>query len=104
MSKTYTYYIPTGADYYSEQTDETFCEETEYDYQVSDDEIKNAILDIVYELYFDKCALDDDKKKKIKKSIAIFLDENDLIDTLVDNFDNDLKDYFEEEAIKSARN
>lgn len=92
MSKTYTYYIPSGGEHYSEATDENFCDEVQYDYVVTDSEIKNAI-----------CKLDKEQSKLVKKALSSLINDYEFNDLLEDSLDDDLKDYFEEDAFKSAR-
>lgn len=103
MSKTYTYYIPSGGEHYSEATDENFCDEVQYDYVVTDSEIKNAIEDILFDTYFSKCKLDKEQSKLVKKALSSLINNYEFNDLLEDSLDDDLKDYFEEDAFKSAR-
>ncbi len=103
MSRIYTYFIPSGREHYSEATDENFCDEVEYDYVVTDSEIKSAIGDILFDTYFSKCKLDKEQRTLVKSALSSLLDDYELNDLLEDSLNDDLKDYFEEDAFESAR-
>lgn len=104
MSKTFNYCIEVGCSRYSEQTDEEFCDTVDYDYNVSNDEIEEALGVIIFnEEIGANIKLDANQKKMLKNNLSKFLKDNDLIDELSDIYEDSLKDYFEEKAIESYR-
>ena len=101
MGKVFTYTRQTGPDIYSEQTDETFCDTEDFEYEVDSDELSEAIEEIAYDKYFRNISVDKEQKNKIKKAIKSFISDCDLSDNLEDYFEDELKDYFEEDAFNS---
>lgn len=112
MSKTFTYTVQTGPDIYSEQTDECFCDEADFDYEVSSSKISQALPEIVLDNYFNKFFKNfpdkenKDLQKQLKRefieAMSNLLSDIDGED-LEDYFEEDLKSYFEEEAMDSYR-
>jgi len=101
MGKTFTYTRQIGPEYYSEQTDETFCDTEDFDYEVDDTEVSDAVEVLIYQNYFSKCGLNDDQKTKVKKAIKSFISDFDLSDALEEGLEEELKDYFESDAFSS---
>lgn len=96
MSKIFNYVIP-GDIYYLESTDEN--EEygaEEFEYEVDDKDLEEAVIDIVYRNYFNNF-----DNEKLKKSIEYFISDFDLLDKLVDEFEDELHEYFREKAFES---
>lgn len=100
----FNYTIQTGPDIYSEQTDETFCDETDFDYEVDDNEIEEEIVNIIYNNYFKKHNFDKKQTKNIKKEIKEFISDYDLFDTLSKDLYDELEDSFRDQAIESYNN
>lgn len=76
-----------GCETYSEYSDETFCDSVEYDYEVSFEKFKEAITKIFAEHF------------KIPQEIAYKIIFNfDLYDACEVEYEEQLKDYFEQEA------
>lgn len=89
MSKTFTYEIITECGYI-ENSDEYDYWGEEFEYEVDYQDLEDAIVDIIAQAgYFDG------DKKEIKK----FLNDFDLYDSLADILEDELHEYFEEEAI-----
>ena len=65
----------------------------EFEYEVDYRDLEDAIVDIIASSY-----LNGDKKK-----IKEFLDDFDLYDVLTEVLEDELRDYFEEEAFEWAR-
>ena len=101
MGKVFTYSRQTGPDIYSEQTDETFCDTEDFEYEVDYDDLSEAIEEMVYDNYFRNISVDKEQKKKIMKAIKSFISNCDLSDTLEEYFEDELKDHFEEDAFNS---
>ena len=86
--------------YYDSSLQE-YAEDTEsIEYEVSRENLENAIIDIVFTRYF-KILL---KQKKlhienIKCLIKKFIDGHDLYNQLIDDLEEDIKDFFEEEVL-----
>lgn len=88
---TFTYSI-TVASGYCEETDEYDEEDISFEYDVAEDRIEEAIVDIIYNEYFGNC------ENQVRKNIRDFIDTYDLWDNLKDKLEDDLYDYFEDEA------
>ena len=102
MSKTFEYFKKTGElrDMLGEwDGDEGF----EFEYEVEDDELLDAVVDLVYEDYFMKTELADrcDYAVAVKRGLKKFIEDNDNLDELVEDYEDELKEYFEEEALDS---
>ena len=115
MSKTFTYTVPCGKSYYSEELDEEFCDEKDLDYEVDWDRIRDALSEIMYEEYFLNVikvipgVQDDTEFKKticreIQNSINRMISGHDLEDSLSDDCEDWLKDYFEQDAMEYWNN
>ena len=111
MSKVFTYTRQCGPSYYSGYTDEDFYDEEDFEYEVDGDEIRCALADLMCQEYFLNVikvipGITEDKelKKKIcreiQNSINRMISDYDLEDSLSDNCEDWLKDYFEQEAMK----
>lgn len=98
--KTFTYQKVTNRVYspilddYVEETDD-IC------YNVDDKQLLSAVVDLVFEDYFmntelvDRCNYGSAVRNGLKK----FIEDNDNLDQLVEDYEDRLKDYFEEDAI-----
>ena len=79
--------------YYCEYSDEHEEEEFEFEYTVSDQELREAVVDCVNEYYFEG--------KLNKKHFKNFIRDADILDELVEIFEDELKEYFKEEAFET---
>ena len=91
MSKTFTYTKITEVGEVHGSLEE-YGEE--FEYEVDDLELKNVIVDLIWQDSFSKFS----EQSGIKNAIKNFIDENDLLDTFVDQYEDCLKEYFREEA------
>lgn len=107
--KTFTY-VATTKTVYLEGTDEyeDFGEEFEYD--VSYDDIKEALSELIYADYFSEF---EESKFEFNKSLFLsrttsglkrFIEDYCDIDDLIDEYYDGLKDYFERDALDSYYN
>ena len=64
-----------------------------FDYEVDDKKLLNAVCNLVDEYYFE-CKMN---IKNFKKFVRDF----DMFDTLIEGFEDELNDYFEQEALDS---
>lgn len=85
-------YSKTVASGYCEATDEYDEEDVEFEYEVDEERVENAIINIVYDECFSEC---DDT---VKKGIYDFINSYDLWDSLKEILEDALHDYFESEA------
>lgn len=101
--KTFTYYVQCGPDYYSEQTDETFCDEKEIEYEVEHDELVDALAEMVFDNEFDSKDLELNayQKKILTDSLRHFIINNNMEYDLADVYEDDLREYFRDAAIES---
>ncbi len=88
---TFTYSITVASGYCS-ATDEYDEEDISFEYEVDEDRIEDAIVDIIYYKYFGNY------ENKVNKNIRDFIDTYDLWDNIKDKLEDDLYDYFEDEA------
>ena len=95
---TFSYEIQSSPTYHSEETDEDFYETEEITYEADYDEVENAIVDIIAKGYFKNVVID---KQTFKKQLKDFLSDLDINDQLEEVFEDDLKEYFREEALES---
>lgn len=102
MKKTFTYnkiiesvYIPEIDEY--ENTGEDFK------YEVNENRLLEAVVDLSYDDYFKQTELADrvDYAVAVKMGLEEFIKNNDNLDQLVEYYEERLKDYFEEEAFES---
>ena len=101
MGKEFTYekVISVRHDY---DLDETVEGTEEFTYEADWKDVHNAIIDIVYGNNFRKMlATTHSEKNVIKSCIKEFIEDHDLYDILEENLEEELKEYFEEEAFKS---
>lgn len=104
MSKTFTYSRQCGPSSYSEYTDEEFYDEEDFEYEVSAEEIRDALTDLIFDDYFAKVPDLKENKDAIaetKKAIRNLIWDNDFEDDLSDAYEDELKDYFQEDAFNS---
>lgn len=104
MSKTFTYSRQCGPSSYSEYTDEEFYDEEDFEYEVSAEEIRDALTELIFDDYFAKVPGLKENKNAVaetKKAIRKFIDDNDMEDDLSDAYEDGLKEYFEEDAFNS---
>lgn len=105
MSKTFTYTRQCGPSYYSEQTDEDFCDEESFDYEVESDELEEALAEIIVEEELtDTLHLDTHQKQLLSNNVAKFISNADLFDTLTDYYEDSLKEHFESKAMEAWNN
>ena len=90
--KKFTYTKITGQ-YYLDYTDEWEEDGIEFDYDVEEDDLADAIVQLLQEDgYFEDVEIDD-----LKEFILNF----DLVDKLADEYESELKEMFEKEAFDS---
>ena len=115
MSKTFTYTRQCGPSYYSESTDEDFCDEEDFEYEVDYEDVWAACAELAYNDFFlkhlmnipeikENKELQKQMRKIIEHCISMFISELDIQDQAEEYFDESLKDYFEEDAMDSWNN
>lgn len=101
MKKSFTYGKIVKSVYleYSDEN-EDFVEE--FEYEVDHKQLLEAVVDLVYEEYFMESKLADrcDYSYSVKKSLREFIIDNDNLEELVERYEYELKNYFEEEAFE----
>ena len=93
MSKVFTYSKIIGR-VYLEGTDEYEEYDEEFEYEVEDDELLDAVADIVLGVYFDGCDV------SIKEGLKDFIKDNGNLAELVEDYEDELKDIFRQEAFE----
>ena len=90
--KTFTYTKITGQ-YYLDYTDEWEEDGIEFDYDVEEDDLADAIVQLLQEDgYFENVEIDD-----LKEFILNF----GLVDKLADEYESELKEMFKKEAFEN---
>ena len=90
--RSFTYTKVTGH-YYCQYSDEWEEDGIEFDYEVEEDDLADAIVQLLQEDgYFEDVEIDD-----LKEFILNF----GLVDKLADEYESELKDIFEQEALDS---
>lgn len=99
MSKTFKYYVTTKSEY-SPEIDETVEETEDFEYEVDDEELLDAVTDFIYDDYFSNTDIADNCEYvfAVKKGIKKLINDYDNLDEYVEEYDSELKNYFEAEA------
>ena len=101
MSKTFRYTKFTGH-YYCQYSDEWEEDGVEFDYEVEDRDLLPVIVDLVFDDYFgdDKVVCDSEERtQEVKERLTRLIDESDLIGAFADQYEDTLKDIFQDEAL-----
>lgn len=102
MSKTFRYTKFTGH-YYCQYSDEWEQDGVEFDYEVEDKDLLPEIVNLLFEDYFegDKNYCDNEQVvKAIKENLKRMVEESELIEVFADQYEETLKDIFEDEAME----
>lgn len=67
----------------------------EFDYTVEREDLLDAVVDIAYRAYFSNCLW-----AAVKDNIRRFIIDTDILDELVDYYEDELKDYFKQKAFE----
>ena len=94
MSKTFTYTKFKGH-YYCQYSDEWEEDGVEFNYTVENNELLDAIVDLLYNEYFFK------EDYTLRESLKRMIEEQDLLDFLVEGYEDYLKEHFEQDALDS---
>ena len=106
MSKTFTYTKPTGH-YYCQYSDDWEEYGVDFEYKVEDKELLDEIVPMIIDEYFGEekdFYADENLWNSIKQKMKDLIYDNDLLDGLVERYEDTLKDIFYDEAIKSYSN
>ena len=104
----FTYSYQCGPSYYSEQTDEDFYDEEDFEYEVDYDEALDAAAEILVNNYIPRLELKNKPKETQKLAIkaALTVAKNILSDFdigIEEQMYDELKEYFEDEAADAYR-
>lgn len=91
---TFKYFGKTG-EIYDRYGDVDGYDGFEFEYDVDWHDVESALVELVNEHYFEG--------KLDKKSFATFMRDFDMFDALAEGFEEELEDYFREEAFDSLR-
>ena len=100
MERTYNYEFQTRQ--YGDEYDYD-----EYEYTVEDDELKDAIVNELFYTYFKESArklFSVNQMCAIKNALKNLTDDNDNWEDLADDFESELKEYFEDDAYEEYKN
>ena len=95
MSKMFTY-TKVYAEYYDRKRDKTEYYGHEFEYEVDDAELIEAVISFIIEDYFEGKAT-----KNLELGLKYFIKDFGLLDELVEGYEDGLKDIFEQEALDS---
>jgi hypothetical protein len=101
MGKTFRYTKITGQ-YYCAYNDDYEQDGVEFDYEVEDEQLLPVLVDLMFGDYFgeDRVVLDDENLTKlVKENLKRMIDEQELVETLADNYEETLKEIFQDEAM-----
>lgn len=101
MSKTFNYEKVTGH-YYCNYSDDWEEDYVDFEYEVEDDDLLPEIVDLLFDDYFsdDKLICESkERKKEVKERLKRLIDENDLVEVFADQYEDTLKEIFEEAAL-----
>lgn len=96
MSKTFTYTKITSR-YYDEKRDDYEEYGFEFDYEVDDNDLLDAVVDLLIGDYFDNMDVVNNVRQKLRCMIRDF----DMLDEFADAYEDSLKEMFEEEALEN---
>lgn len=105
MGKVFNY-TTTGRSFYDSLTDEFVEEGRDFQYEVSWQDVKEALVNIIFNRFFRPVPTMMAKKENVKKckaAIEKFIFDTDIEEYLVDAMEEDLKEYFEADAIESLK-
>lgn len=95
MSKKFTYTKITGH-YYCQHSDDWEQDGIDFDYEVQDRDLLPEVVKLVFKDYFGEI---DFNEGDIKEGLAKMIEEQDLLDQLADNYEDTLKEIFQDEAM-----
>lgn len=101
MSKTFKY-TKFAKYHYCEFSDEWEEDGVEFDYEVEDRDLLPVIVNLVFDDYFESNELYCENEKiahSIKENLSKMIEENDLIGTFADQYEETLKEIFKQEAL-----
>lgn len=99
MSKTFTYTRVTESGSL-EGSDENEEWGEDFEYCASTNEIRTALVYLLYDNYFKDLNLSKEQKIKLKDKIFEVICDNDLDDSLADCYEDELYEYFREFAFE----
>ena len=74
-----------------------------FNYKVSKEKLLDAVVDLVYDDYFwgeSEVSLNEEFIKSVKQCLKDFINNNSFLGCLVNEYYEELKDYFEHEAFE----
>ena len=98
------YEFQAGPSSYDDEHDEEYFDTETFIFDASYKQVKNAVVDIVFNDYFKDFFKDKTKKEEFKSKITSFITDIDDKDVLEEIFEEKLHDYFESDAFESFKN
>lgn len=102
MSKTFNYTKFTKH-HYCDFSDEWEEDGVEFDYEVENKDLLPAIVDLLVDDYFmdDNGVMHNEElRKAVKEKLSKLIEENDLVEQLADQYEDTLKEIFQDEALE----
>ena len=74
----------------------------EFEFEADSDALLDAVVDIVYRAYFSDClwGVNNYNFKRFISELKRFINNTDILDALVEYYEDELKEYFKEEAFE----
>lgn len=78
----------------------------DFEFEADSNALLDAVADIAYRTYFSDCLWEVNKYnfKRFISEFRRFISDTDILDALVEYYEDDLKDYFKEEAFEGEDN
>ena len=76
----------------------------DFEYEVDSIDLRNALSEIIFNEYFKKFKDLNSYKKLILNAISRFIFDREIEEELIEQYEDELKDYFEEEAMNDCNN
>ena len=105
MSKKFIY-TDVNERVYLEGTDEYEDFGEDFEYIVEDEELLKKIVNIVYRDYFSDLGIEDrpDYVAAVKRGLKDFIEDNNNLDELADDYEDELRDLFMDDAFSTYKN
>ena len=105
----FTYFRKTGELYRDTPFGKEWDGDTGYDfeYEPKEEDLREAVVNILFEAYLDKdprISFNKEQQQAIKKVLRTIIDGFDQWEGFYEEFYDELKEYFEDEAMESENN
>lgn len=105
MEKTFNYFKKTG-EIFDRDGEWDGDEGYDFEYTVDEEDLLDAVSELLYDDFFTKTTMTDGSSyfRCVSKGLKKLISDFGLLDMFADAYEEDLKEYFEEEALDSLNN